>query len=154
MPTPRPAYDRVMAKVQELSNGCKVWTGTKTGSKVAGVSVYGVIVADHPSLGGPGGYAQVHRVVWEQEIGPIPDGMTLDHVCENHICVNVKHLQLATRSENTRLRWERHPAPDVCAKGHSNWKYNTVRSGKEEGRVVRRCRTCQAEADRDRKART
>lgn len=45
---------------------------------------------------------QAHRWVYEQRIGPIPDGMTLDHLCMNPLCVNPAHLELVTMEENSR----------------------------------------------------
>ncbi len=40
-------------------------------------------------------------------VGDIPDGMTIDHTCNNAGCMNPKHWQLVTGAENSRLRWER-----------------------------------------------
>ena len=45
---------------------------------------------------------QAHRVFWERERGPIPDGLELDHLCEQRDCVNVDHLEPVTHAENTR----------------------------------------------------
>lgn len=42
------------------------------------------------------------NAVWELSVGPIPDGMVLDHLCENKLCVNINHLEPVTSSENTR----------------------------------------------------
>lgn len=41
-----------------------------------------------------------HRVVYESEVGPIPDGLNLDHICGNKKCVNPKHLEPVTQAEN------------------------------------------------------
>lgn len=41
-----------------------------------------------------------HRYAWEQERGPIPDGMVVMHGCDNPPCVNVAHLSLGTQVEN------------------------------------------------------
>lgn len=41
-----------------------------------------------------------HRYAWEREKGPIPEGLEIDHICHNESCVNVRHLRLATRSQN------------------------------------------------------
>lgn len=43
-----------------------------------------------------------HRVTYEVLVGPIPDGLTLDHLCRNKGCVNPDHLEPVTSSENTR----------------------------------------------------
>ncbi len=59
----------------------------------------------------PGGYGRVrlrgrktlaHRAAYELVRGPIPEGLTLDHLCRNRICVNPAHLEPVTGSENTR----------------------------------------------------
>lgn len=63
----------------------------------------------------PDGYARftyrgkkqlVHRVVWEDANGPIPDGWQVDHVaargCRHRNCVNIDHLEAVPPGENTR----------------------------------------------------
>lgn len=51
----------------------------------------------------------VHRVSYEEHVGPIPEGLVLDHLCENTICVRPDHLDPVTQDENARRTWERHP---------------------------------------------
>jgi hypothetical protein len=55
---------------------------------------------------------RAHRLMYEQEVGPIPAGMVIDHLCRNHRCIRPSHLEPVTRGENTRrgilskLTWE------------------------------------------------
>lgn len=43
-----------------------------------------------------------HRFVYEFYKGPIPEGLTLDHLCRNPSCVNPDHLEPVTHAENCR----------------------------------------------------
>lgn len=42
-----------------------------------------------------------HRVTYEAMIGPIPEGLLLDHRCNTRCCVNPAHLEPVTHSVNT-----------------------------------------------------
>lgn len=79
------------------------------------------------------GYAQVgwhdesgrrvtlaHRVAWIGEHGPIPYGMTIDHICKTKRCVNVAHLRLLSNYENARRTDGRDWPLGECVNGHSN----------------------------------
>jgi hypothetical protein len=47
----------------------------------------------------------LHRELWELLVGPIPDGLVLDHLCRVRRCVNPLHLEPVTNRINT-LRGE------------------------------------------------
>lgn len=77
-------------------DGCWTWTGKK-GSKG-----YGLVHVDSAS----GRQQQAHRAAYELVVGPIPDGLELDHLCRVRVCVNPAHLEPVTRAENMRRMWE------------------------------------------------
>lgn len=43
----------------------------------------------------------VHRLVYTLAVGPIPDGLEIDHMCRNTKCWNPEHLDVVTKEENT-----------------------------------------------------
>lgn len=53
-----------------------------------------------------------HRYVYELMVGPIPAGLTLDHLCRTRACCNPAHLEAVTLKENIRRGW-RARAADV-----------------------------------------
>lgn len=88
---------------------------------------------------GGGRRRSVHRVTYELLVGPIPDGLQLDHLCRVRGCVNPAHLEPVTPRENT-LRGVGPNATAVrtnrCKYGHSLADAYTKASGS------RGCRTC------------
>lgn len=66
-----------------------------------------------------------HRAVWEDVVGPVPDGICVLHTCDTPGCCNPGHLFLGTHKDNTAdmdakgrrgapgprpaIRGERHP---------------------------------------------
>lgn len=45
-----------------------------------------------------------HRLAWEAENGPIPDGIKVDHKCHNRACVRTSHMQLVNNAKNLENR--------------------------------------------------
>lgn len=80
----------------------------------------------------------VHRVAYEDAIGPIPVGQELHHVCLNPACCNPMHLTPVTPSEHSRLH-----ARAACVHGHPFDEANTYWRRDRPGR--RECRTCTRE---------
>lgn len=102
----RPMVDRFWHRVDKRPDGCWMWTGCLNGWG------YGTIGKD----GGRGaGQTLTHRYAYELLVGPVPEGMDLDHMCHNRdrscpagrlckhrACCNPDHLLVATRSENLK----------------------------------------------------
>ena len=101
-----------------------------------------------------------HRVSYEALVGPIPDGLELDHICRNRPCVNPAHLEPVTRIENVRrsdagralAEWQL--AKTHCPRGHLYDERNTYVGRNPNGRPTRVCRACGREKKRARKARS
>lgn len=92
-----------------------------------------------------GGYGQMivgraaklaHRVAYEMFIGPIPDGMVLDHLCRVRSCVNPLHLDPVTLVENVKRG--AHATKKKCIHGHEYTEKNTKRT--KTGRACKVCR--------------
>ncbi len=83
-----------------------------------------------------------HRVVFTEMVGPIEEGMTVDHLCSNKLCQNVFHMELVTRGENSRRKHERQTH---CLKGHLLSGENLRTSMKHDGHERRVCMTCHRE---------
>jgi len=95
--------DRIMRRVTKAKNSCWVWNG----GLVRGYGVVSVL----------GKTKYVHRIVFEHFVGEFDQKLTLDHLCRNPRCVNPKHLELVTRSENIKRMNSSQPKTR-CRKGH------------------------------------
>ncbi|GAB1642509.1 HNH endonuclease signature motif containing protein [Krasilnikovia sp. MM14-A1259] len=84
----------------------------------------------------------VHRVAYELLVGPIPEGMQIDHfVCENPPCCNPDHLRPVTVRENLLRSGgvaAQNAAKTHCSRGHEFTSENTY--WRPTG--GRRCRAC------------
>lgn len=98
---------------------------------------YGVFCQD-----GKDRYA--HRVVWEEERGPIPPGMCVCHHCDNPPCINIDHLFLGTIGDNNRDMSINGRGSNQkkthCPRGHELSGDNIIPYYRKFGR--RACREC------------
>ena len=113
--------------VADLSTRCWNWTGAVSAGS------YGSIYYE-------GRMQKAHRVMWRLERGEIPDGLDLDHLCRNRLCVNPAHLEPVTRSENLRRSplMDRHSHLTHCLRGHEFTADNT-RINRSGHRVCKIC---------------
>lgn len=106
--------------------------------------------------GREGGTMLTHRFAYELANGPIPAGMTIDHICNNPPCVNVRHLQAVSQKVNNNrsdtVRFKVNAAKTHCPKGHEYTPENTYQRLRKDGGYSRQCRACTNEAVRRGKA--
>lgn len=115
----------------DRSGECWLWNGGRTGLG------YGRV-----------GEEYVHRLVYAQEVGPIPEGHGVLHRCDNPPCARPDHLFTGTQADNIRdalakgrldlSGLQRRGEWTHCSRGHEFTLENTYRNP----RGIRECRIC------------
>lgn len=141
-PPGTPAPERMAFKLEAESIGIDfMWLCWEyQGKRQKG---YGRLIGGVPEVPGE---TLAHRIVYSLVVGPIPEGLDLDHKCRNHPCCNPFHLEPVTNRENM-LRGESVMAQNArkthCNNGHplegANLRY--------EKNGARRCVTCSDQAN-------
>jgi hypothetical protein len=121
--------------IPEPNTGCWLWIGAATNG-------YG----NFKIRDGLTYYA--HRLSYMHHVGPIPNGLVLDHKCRVSHCVNPEHLEAVTQGTNVRrgiaASSELHPsaiknrAKTHCPRGHPYNKTNTYTNSRGQ----RCCKIC------------
>lgn len=129
------ALDRFLANIAIHQDGCWLWT-----AKCNPITGYAYFGTNNEKILG-------HRWSYEHYVGPVPDGLELDHLCRVRNCVRPDHLEAVTHQENMRRGvfspWQKRKTH--CKWGHpydevNTYHYTTVRNGRTH--TCRGCRIC------------
>lgn len=88
-----------------------------------------------------------HRIAYELRVGPIPKGLTIDHLCKNKLCCNPKHMEAVTLAENLRRAVEtrnHHRGGNLvyAARTHCKWGHEFTDENTRMNGNVRVCKAC------------
>lgn len=103
----------------DKSGDCWMWTGATN-------TRYPVF-----ALGGRGNMGYAHRFSFELNVGPIPDGYEIDHLCRVPLCVRPDHLEAVTPQEN-----KRRTRTAQCQRGHERIAENVWIGPRGEHRCI------------------
>jgi hypothetical protein len=128
-PKPIPILERMEKFImRDPNSGCWLWTGA-----ILPIG-YGRVGSDKTA----GRSISAHRVMYEQMVGPIPNGHEIDHKCRVRACVNPAHMEPVTHAENMRRGNLHRQIRTVCAKGHS-LEGSGAYPSKSKRRLCRQC---------------
>lgn len=124
LPPTMPAAERIQFGVAvDIQTRCWNWLG------VVDSKGYG-----HMRIGGV--QQRVHRASYEAFVGPVPEGLQIDHLCRNRGCVNPGHLEPVSCAENQRRSPLANVSKTACPRGHDYAEHGRVYRGR------RYCRIC------------
>lgn len=143
---PKTSVERFWANIDRQPDGCWEWVGPMYGNG------YGQMWVKHESY-------LAHRFAYELLVGPVPDGMDLDHLCHgaddlcpggwacrHRRCVRPAHLEPVTRQVNIARGLSANGGKTHCKRGHEFTEENT----KITSMGGRACRACALVYNRER----
>jgi len=133
---PQLFWDKVAV---DSRTGCWMWTACKNSDG------YGSFNSEHGRYSGLA-YLRCYTTL----VGPVPEGLELDHLCRHRPCVNPAHLEPVPHIVNIE-RGER-ASRQVCSRGHEYTDANTHRRESEHGTGIwheRHCLACRKIRDAD-----
>lgn len=131
--------ERLLSRAARHENGCLLYAHPLNNRGYGQISVGGKQVL-------------AHRAIYELLVGPIPDGLDLDHTCHNsdptcmggvtcvhRRCIDIEHLEPVPGAINTKRGrgWVFNGAKTHCPQGHP---YDEANTHVYDGR--RYCRAC------------
>jgi hypothetical protein len=114
--------ERFWSKVDKLtlkeSSGCWVWTGAKTANRprrknAPATRGYGAITINKRPF-------YTHRLSFLIHNGYLTQGLVIDHLCGNTLCVNPSHLDETTNKHNL------HKSPNFSANNSNKYAQKSV----------------------------
>ena len=133
--------EQVLSNILVDASGCLLWQGSLAAKG------YAQTMINRKNI-------RVHRLVYENINGPIPKGLTIDHLCRVRHCVNSRHMEAVTSKINI-LRGVGPTAQNArkthCCRGHEFTDENTHISP-QPARVCLTCAKRYRRESRERKA--
>lgn len=127
---------RLSERIDVDESGCWLWIGALSHDGYGRVGYRG-FSSDY-----------AHRAVYEDLVGPIPDGLECDHLCRVRNCVNPSHIEPVTRRENVMrspiCKTAINARKTHCVHGHPLDEENTYSGVRNK----RECRACNRAAVR------
>ena len=134
----RPLRTRIRENVVvDLKSGCWQWQAS---FNTHGYGQLGI----GSRLDGSRRLATAHRVAYQEFVGPVPDGLELDHLCRNRACCNPEHLEPVPHHVNIRRAVS--GSDNACKNGHTGMFY----SEKDKRYYCRECRAAASTRYRER----